>query len=174
MFYVVPGNGRGDRGKTVDRLITGRSGSERLPAWAAHDDGLYYVATDGCAPADDACEDSLRFAHFDASDAQSPSDQPGHYLDDVPSQDTLTLTADVRVAGPFEAVTAVAAHPLISARAALVDAQGLWLVADDGADLVAGGRITVVDEGAPVPDSVTTSRVGIRVGRDRCWRWVAR
>ena len=139
VFYVVPGNGRGDRGKTVDRLITGRSGSERMPAWAAHDDGLYYVATDGCVPADDGCEDSLRFAHFDVGDAQSPSDQPGHYLDDVLSQDTLALTADVRVAGPFEAVTAVAAHPLISTRAAVVDAQGLWLVADTTATLVQPG-----------------------------------
>ena len=138
VFYVVPGNGRGDRGKTVDRLITGRSGSERLPAWAA-DDGLYYVATDGCVPADDPCDDSLRLAHFDVGDAQAPSDEPGHYLDDVLSQDTLTLTEDVRVAGPFQDVTAVAAHPLISTRAAVLDAQGLWLVADATPTLVQPG-----------------------------------
>ena len=45
--------------------------------------------------------------------------------------------------------------------------------ADDGADLVAGDRITVLDDGAPVPASVTTPRVGIRAGLDRPWRWVS-
>jgi DNA-3-methyladenine glycosylase len=45
--------------------------------------------------------------------------------------------------------------------------------ADDGADLVAGNRITVLDDGAPVPASVATPRVGIRVGLDRAWRWIA-
>jgi DNA-3-methyladenine glycosylase len=43
---------------------------------------------------------------------------------------------------------------------------------DDGADLVRGDRVTILDDGAAVPPAVTTPRIGIRVGVERPWRWL--
>jgi len=44
---------------------------------------------------------------------------------------------------------------------------------DDGADLVRGDRVTILDDGVAVPPAVTTPRIGIRVGIERPWRWLA-
>jgi peptidoglycan hydrolase-like protein with peptidoglycan-binding domain len=125
VFYVVPGNGS-DLGKQVARLITGRTGSERLPAWSP-DGGLFYVATNRCSPAEPDCDDFIRLAHFDVSDERGE----GAYVDDVRSLDTLRTRTDVLVAGPFDTVTALAADPVDASRLAVVDAEGLWIV-DDG------------------------------------------
>jgi len=42
----------------------------------------------------------------------------------------------------------------------------------DGADLVrADRRLTIVDDGAPPPDAVTSTRIGLSAGADLPWRW---
>ncbi len=42
----------------------------------------------------------------------------------------------------------------------------------DGADLVSGTPVTIVDDGGPPPTSVVqTTRVGISVAADEPWRW---
>jgi 3-methyladenine DNA glycosylase Mpg len=47
--------------------------------------------------------------------------------------------------------------------------------ADDGLDLCAAGSVIgVFDDGVPAPpDPQVTPRIGIRVGVDTLWRWVA-
>jgi DNA-3-methyladenine glycosylase len=46
--------------------------------------------------------------------------------------------------------------------------------AHDGIDLTSDGDVTILDDGTPPPASTaTTPRIGIRLGTDRPWRWVA-
>lgn len=45
--------------------------------------------------------------------------------------------------------------------------------ADDGRDLPTDATVTIVDDGAPEPVALTSSRVGIRVATERPWRWRA-
>lgn len=135
VFYVVPGNGRGDRGKTADRLVTGHEGTERLPSWAS-DGSLYYAATDGCAPGSPGCADTVRRARFAVDDREGEAGAAGEYLDDVRSHDTLSAVSDDEVAGAFEAISAIDAHPSDPTRAVVLDAHGLWLLDRGGATLV--------------------------------------
>jgi DNA-3-methyladenine glycosylase len=44
--------------------------------------------------------------------------------------------------------------------------------ADDGRDLVTDPGLALVDDGSPTSRMLITSRIGIRVGLDRPWRWV--
>jgi DNA-3-methyladenine glycosylase len=43
----------------------------------------------------------------------------------------------------------------------------------DGADLVAGDGVTIVDDGGPPAAWSATGRIGIRYGTERPWRWLA-
>ena len=50
IFYMVPGVSADDPGKLPAPLVSGRRGTERLPAWGS-DGSLLYVATSTCLPA---------------------------------------------------------------------------------------------------------------------------
>ncbi|MEO6570310.1 MAG: CHAT domain-containing protein [Ilumatobacteraceae bacterium] len=122
IFYVVPGNFRGDNGKQVAPLIPSEGGEfEHFPAWAA-DDSLYYLRTEGCAPSPD-CAERLFRATFDIA------------TDSAGFRDALTFASEQGVES-FVGVRAVAADPNNADRIAVIDAEGVWLV--DGAKQQSG------------------------------------
>jgi DNA-3-methyladenine glycosylase len=60
---------------------------------------------------------------------------------------------------------------LCSGPAKLTQALGIDR-ADDGVDLVAGARITILDDGtAPPGNPVRTTRIGLSAGGEHPWRW---
>lgn len=115
--YVVPGNLAGDAGKQVAPLVPWTPGEfDHFPAWTANG-ALFYMRTDGCAPAAD-CPEELRRAEFVAAD-----DGKG-YLDAL----THVSSSDRVVIPRFVGVTAVAADPVRADVIVVADTDGLWLV----------------------------------------------
>jgi hypothetical protein len=131
LFYVVPGNGRGDLGKQVAPLIVDDNAddsTQRLPAWG--DNGvLFYVGTSDCRPGP-GCADEIHRVTFTVTD-EEPEGPGGGYLD-WRSFDTLTAKDDTVVASALAGVKAIAADPTSEERVAVLDDEGLAFVTEDG------------------------------------------
>ncbi len=131
VFYVVPGNGQGDRGKQVAPLIVDDNAddsTQRLPAWG--DNGvLFYVGTSDCRPGP-GCADEIHRATFTVTD--DAPDGPGGGYWDWQSFDTLTVEDDKVVASALAGVKAIAADPTSEEHVAVLDDEGLSFVTEDG------------------------------------------
>jgi CHAT domain len=149
IYYVVPGNFRGDQGKQVAPLVRRVEGqSDHFPAWAA-DGSLFYVRNANCEQLPE-CEEALRRATF------LEYVDPGGYLD------VLEQDGDEEI-DTFVGVQAVAADPLDDRRIAVVDIDGLWMY-----DEINGTEL--LDEAATAT-SLTFTRdgefiVGLEDGRE--------
>lgn len=129
LFYVVPGDFKGDQGKQVAVLVPWTPGQfMHFPAWTVDGD-LFYLRTDDCAPGP-LCAEQLRRATFTAG------------LDSAGFRDELTIATDQKIAGGFAGVTAVATDPGDADRLVVVDSQGMWVVNNRQPTLVVPGLAT--------------------------------
>jgi CHAT domain len=132
--YVVPKEDGHptDSGKQVAALVPHTAGSfDHFPAWG--DEGtLYYLHAEGCAPGP-GCDESLRFASFDAT-------SDGEFLD------ALTFAGEEEISNGFQEVSAIAVNLADASQVAISDADGLWFVDGDGTSqlIVPGLRVPML------------------------------
>ncbi|MBA3288041.1 MAG: CHAT domain-containing protein [Acidimicrobiia bacterium] len=117
IFYVIPGNGRGDRGKQVAPLVP-FDGDEfaHEAAWAG-EDALVFARTDGGCQPGPGCGESVVAVELTASD------------DGAGFSDVLTAGEEVTLGTGFDDVRDIAAA---GDTAIVADSSGLWGLDADG------------------------------------------